>query len=354
MNGILGFTRLLSEPRLTGEEKHEYINIIQKSGERMLNTINDIINVAKVESRQMEVVTAETNVNEQLEYIHAFFMHEAGDKGLQLSFKSSLTRQEAMIITDEEKIYAVLTNLIKNAIKFTDKGFIEFGCEKKGSLLEFYVKDTGIGIPLNRQDAVFERFVQADISDKRAFQGSGLGLTIAKSYVEMLGGGIKLESEEGKGSRFYFSIPYIAAKTEKSDETTATTPAAEHDDVRNDLKILIAEDDDKSEMLIRITIKKFCRDILTATTGIKTIELCRNHPDIDLILMDVKMPEMNGYEATKQIRKFNKDVVIIAQTAYALTGEREIIMQSGCNDYVAKPFKPEALTAILKKYFTRN
>jgi CheY-like chemotaxis protein/anti-sigma regulatory factor (Ser/Thr protein kinase) len=259
-----------------------------------------------------------------------------------------------VIITDEEKIYAILTNLIKNAIKFTDKGSVEFGCEKKGAVLEFYVKDTGIGIPRNRQEAVFERFVQADINDKRAFQGSGLGLTIAKSYVEILGGTIKLESEEDKGSKFYFSIPYVAANRNNGDETTGSTPAAKHDDVRKDLKILIAEDDDKSEMLIRITIKKFCREILTAATGTKTVELCRNHPDIDLILMDVKMPEMNGYEATKQIRKFNKDVVIVAQTAYALTGEREIIMQSGCNDYVAKPFKPETLMALLKKYFQRH
>ena len=359
MNGILGFAGLLKEPRLTGEEQQEYISIIEKSGARMLSIINDIISISKVESGQMCLSVEPTNLNEQIDYIYTFFKPETEQKGLQLFFKKSLPSDRAIITTDREKVYAILTNLVKNAIKFSDKGIIEFGytvgeTSHALSLLTFFVKDSGIGIPDNRQKAIFDRFVQADIGDKRAFQGAGLGLAISKAYVEMLGGTIWVESEEGKGSCFYFTLPY---NYKGSDETEMENGEVASEDVNqinfhgSGLKILIAEDDETSKALIALGLRLVAKSILKAKTGIEAVDACRENSDIDLVLMDIKMPEMNGYEATRLIRQFNKNVVIIAQTAYALAGDREKAIEAGCNDYIAKPFGRTMLNTMINKYF---
>ncbi len=350
MNGILGFAELLKEPNLTGKEQQDYIRIIEKSGARMLNIINDIVSISKIESGQLDVYISETNVNEQIEYIYEFFLPEVEQKGIQMFIDLSLPSEEAITKTDCEKIYAILTNLVKNAIKYCDKGTIELGYKLKDKYLEFFVKDTGIGIPKGRQEAVFARFVQADIADKRALQGAGLGLSISKAYVEILGGKIWVESEEGKGSIFYFTIPYDQHPAEKKVVTNLFSyPVAEPQ--LHKLKILIAEDDEASELFITIAVKIFGNDILTARTGFETVEICHNNPDIDLILMDIKMPGMNGYEATRQIRQFNKDVVIIAQTAFGLIGDREKSIEAGCNDYIAKPLQKNDLMNLVNRYF---
>jgi PAS domain S-box-containing protein len=369
MNGILGFAGLLKEPNLTGEEQQEYIAIIEKSGARMLNIINDIVDISKIESGLMEVHLKESNINEQIEYIYSFFKHEVESKGMNLRYKSNLPSAESIIITDREKLFAILTNLVKNAIKFSFGGSIELGytiVETHGSAslnnssaslhqagsrqLQFFVKDTGIGIPKDRLKAIFDRFVQADISDKRAFQGAGLGLSISKAYVEMLGGKIWSESEEGKGSTFYFTIPYKMNKEEQK-VIKNTSPITGGANQIKPLKILIAEDDEGSAMLIAIAVKTFGKEVLYAKTGVEAIEVCRNNPDIDLVLMDIKMPVMDGYEATREIRKFNTDMVIIAQTAYALIGDREKTIEAGCNNYISKPIIKDQLMSLLLRYF---
>ncbi|KAF0128695.1 MAG: Diguanylate cyclase/phosphodiesterase [Bacteroidetes bacterium] len=351
MNGILGFAELLNEPDLTGDEQQKCIDMIGKSGKRMLNIINDIVDISRIEAGLMKLDISESNVNEQIEYIYTFFKPEVKAKGIKLSFRNSLTAKEAIIKTDREKLYAILTNLVKNAIKYTSEGSIEFGYSvvtmHELPQLQFYVKDTGIGIPKDRQEAIFERFIQADIADKMARQGAGLGLAITKSYIEMLGGKIWVESEEGIGSTFYFTLPYTIESLKESIEQQ-TEPSENNETIRK-LKILIAEDDEVSEMLINSYIKKFGKEILKARTGVEAVEICRDNPDIDLILMDIRMPEMNGYEATKEIRQFNKDVVIIAQTAYGLTGESAKAIKSGCNDYISKPIKKSELLRLLQK-----
>ena len=350
MNGILGFAELLKEPKLTGDEQQKYIRIIEKSGARMLNIINDIVDISKIESGQMKVSVTETNVNEQIEFIYTLFTNECEQKGLQLFYKNAPPKKDEIIFTDREKLYAILANLVKNAIKYTNEGSIEFGYLKRRETLEFYVKDTGIGIPKDRHSSIFERFIQADISNKMARQGVGLGLSISKAYVEMLGGKIWVESEEGIGSTFYFTLPYNIEPEEKK-VVGKVGPA--HDETKQikKLKILIAEDDETSEMLISVNVNKFSTEIFKVTTGTEAINVCRQHPVIDLVLMDIQMPEMNGYEATRQIRQFNKDVVIIAQTAYGLSGDREKAIEAGCNDYVAKPINKTELLSIIQKYF---
>ena len=209
MNGILGFAELLKEPNLSGEEHNMYLEIIEKSGVRMLNIINDIVCISKIEAGLMKLYWEESNINEQIDFIYTFFKPEVEGKKMMFSCHKGLPSNEALIKTDREKLYAILTNLVKNSIKYSEKGSIELGYLKKENHLEFYVKDTGIGIPEFRQEAIFERFIQADIDDKMAQQGAGLGLSISKAYIEMMGGNIWVDSEIGKGSTFYFTLPYL-------------------------------------------------------------------------------------------------------------------------------------------------
>lgn len=353
MNGILGFAELLKEPDLSAQQQKEYISIIGKSGTRMLNIINDIVDISKIEAGLMELFIGKTNINEQLEYLFTFFKPEVEAKGMKLSFNNDLSHNGTAVYTDGEKVYAIMTNLIKNAIKYSDEGSIEFGYTKNDSFLEFYVKDTGIGIPKNRQEAIFDRFVQADISDIQARQGAGLGLSISKAYADMLGGQLWVESEEGVGSTFYFSLPCVAEKGENN-ALRSTLPGQKNNDKIKEiggLKILIAEDDEISERLLLLSVRKFSDKILNTRYGKKAVEICRQHPDIDLIFMDIQMPDLNGYEATRQIRSFNNKVVIIAQTAYGLSDDREKAIAAGCNDYIAKPINKVALVELIHKYF---
>ena len=351
MNGILGFAQILKEPNLSGEEQQECISIIQKSGTRMLNIINDIISISKVEAGQMEIVVSETNINEQIEYIYTFFKPEVEGKGIKLFMKTGLPLHEAIISTDREKLYAILTNLVKNAIKFTSEGSIEVGYRPAGDKksIEFFVKDTGIGIQKDRQEAVFERFIQADILDPKALQGAGLGLSISKAYVEMLGGKIWMESDPGKGSVFYFTIPY--RQEQKAGGLDKHVLPVEHTaNQEKKLEILIAEDDETSERFLTKAVEIVGKKILRVRTGAEAVEACRNNPGIDLVLMDIKMPGMNGYEATRQIRQFNKDVIIIAQTAYGLLGDKDKALAAGCNEYLSKPIVGDVLKKLLQKY----
>lgn len=353
MNGILGFTQLLKRKDIMIDQQQEYIAIIENSGNRLLNIINDIIDISKIESGQMSVLITDTNINKQLDFIHNFFTPEVAQKGMQLIANKELTETEATIKTDSEKVFAILTNLVKNAVKYSNTGTIEFGYKRKDSNLEFYVKDTGIGIPEDRHDAIFERFVQADVGDVRATEGAGLGLSISKAYVEMLGGKIWVDSQPDAGSVFYFTIPYNVSKKVIAKVETGALNRDETDGIRR-LKIVVAEDDEPSSQLITMMIEAYGREILHAKNGIEAVEICRQADDIDLILMDIKMPKMNGYEATKQIRQFNKDVIIIAQTAFALEGEREKTLSAGCNDYISKPLTHKLLVELVEKYFKKD
>jgi PAS domain S-box-containing protein len=354
MNGILGFTELLKEQGLSSDVQQEYIKIIRKSGKRMLNIINDIISISKVESGQIEVTLSETNVNEQIEYLQTFFKPEAAQKNIALFLTKKLTSKDTFIKTDKEKVYAILTNLIKNALKFTNEGSIEFGCEKIGNYLEFFVKDTGLGISDSQKIIIFERFRQANDTVSRTHEGSGLGLAISKAYVEMLGGKLWVESEEGKGSTFYFTIPFHSEYVikEKIVAEKSNSDVKEENKIK-DLKVLIVEDDAISKLLITIAVKPFSKEILKVSTGIEAIEACQNNPDIDLVMMDINMPEMGGYEATKKIREFNKDIVIIAQTANGMQSDHDKAIAVGCTDYISKPINITSLSKMIQKYFQK-
>jgi PAS domain S-box-containing protein len=344
MNGILGFAELLKNKLLTGEEQNKYINIIEKSGSRMLNILNDLIDISKIESGQMNVTISDCNVNEQTEFIYNFFKPEVEGKGIHLSLKNS---------------EAVLSNLIKNAIKFTEKGSIEFGYVlKSGSEpaeLEFFVKDSGVGVSPQLKEIIFERFRQGSESLARNYEGVGLGLSISKSFIEMIGGKIWVDNNSDNnsndtGATFYFTVPYKKETMETSHIAHAISPGKEESPIKS-LNILIAEDDEASEILISRAFRTIGKKILKVRTGVAAVQACRSNNEIDLIMMDIKMPEMDGYEATRQIRQFDKEVIIIAQTAFALMGDSEKAIEAGCNDYISKPINRDELMTIIEKYF---
>lgn len=353
MNGILGFSELLKNQQLTGKQQQEYISIIEKSGTRMLNIINNIVDISRIEAGLMQLNIEPTNIHEQMDYLLSFFKPEAEAKGITLKIGRYAPDECQLISTDKEKLYAVLINLIKNAIKYCDHGSIEYGCSLNGQFLEYYVQDTGIGIPLDRQQAIFERFIQAEISDKMARQGAGLGLSISKAYVNMLGGKIWVQSTEGKGSTFYFSIPLskvFDSETNPSKSSDSKLAGLEKQSLR-ELKIIIAEDDEASSLLLSTLLKSITNQIQIVASGYEAIKAFELNPDTNLIFMDMQMPVMNGYEATKQIRLRDNNIVIIAQTALGLVGDKEKAIQAGCTDYISKPINKDELHELLKRYF---
>ncbi len=351
MNGILGFSNLLKNMNITMQERLTYLNIIEQSGKRLLNIINDLIDISKIESGQMKVKKTNCDIKKQLVSIHTFFSQEAKQKHLQLILQNNAKKEPLTLFTDEDKFLAIITNLIKNAIKYTKEGSIVIGYRRKDELIEFFVKDTGIGIAKDRQKAIFERFIQADIKDRDAYEGAGLGLAITKAYVDMLGGTIRVESEEGKGSTFYFTLPNDYPEKTIQAKSSYLTKTDNMDSIPK-LNILIAEDEPFSDQLLTVVLNKIANKIHHVQSGLQAVEVFSKHPEIDLIMMDIKMRDMDGYKAATKIRALSKDVVIIAQTAYAMAGDREKALKAGCNDYLAKPIIKDKVLEIVGKYFS--
>ncbi|NOS54998.1 MAG: PAS domain-containing protein [Cyclobacteriaceae bacterium] len=354
MNGIMGFANLLQKPGTTHQKETEYLALIQQSGTRMLNIINDIISISKIEAGEIQVVLSPTNINEQLEFIRAFFEPEASAKGIQLIITSALSTRKAITITDREKVYGTLANLVKNALKFTHAGTVEVGCREKPEQaeLEFYVKDQGIGIQQDQLDFIFERFRQVNESTTRNYEGAGLGLAISKAQVEKLGGRIWVESEIGKGSTFYFTIPCEGDLQDKEAQAQQTETASSTDKERSNrsLKIVIAEDNFVSDLYLKSILNINGNEILHATTGTEAVEIVRNNPDTDVVLMDISMPELNGYEATSQIRQFNKTAIIIVQSGYAFEENIKKATEAGCTDFISKPVDENELLRLIEKH----
>ncbi len=348
MNAIMGFAGLLDNPDISDEEMHYYVSIIKKGGNRMLNTLNDLMTISLLETGNETLNITEYNLVDEVRNIYEFYQPEVTKKGLNFVNQNQEDQQEVIISTDRDKVFAVMSNLIKNAIKYTHEGFIKIGYSITDTGIKFFVEDSGIGVPEERRETIFQRFIQADIEDREAYEGNGLGLSISKSYIEMLGGEIVLKSEVGKGSTFTVFIPTTINATTITSEKTENTAAT--DKIRLDLTVLIVEDDTVSELYLRAILRSLDCKVLTATNGYEAIEQVRQNPDIDIVLMDLKMPEMDGYKATAEIRKTNKEIIIIAQTAYALSGDREKALAVGCNWYVTKPINQTILIELLQKY----
>ncbi|MEI7709045.1 MAG: ATP-binding protein [Chlorobium sp.] len=346
MNGILGFAQLLKSPHLAGEEQAEYIDLIMQSGERMLNLINNLINISRIEAGETMLHVIETPVNELLSDLYAFFKPEIEKKGLRLNCKTGLPDVESIVETDSGKLIQILTNLIQNALKFTSKGEIDFGYNRIGGALEFYVIDTGVGIAPDMKEKIFDRFHQVDNTITRTQEGSGLGLSISKAYVELLGGTIRVESREGWGSEFYFTLPYnpehprviLGAVKEPSHPIPQLSA----------LCILIAEDDVISSLLLKKNLTAANINILFAINGEEAVAMVRQHPEINIVLMDIKMPLMNGYEATRLIKELYPNLPVIIQTAFTSKEEEEKAHKAGCDGYITKPINKSELFELIK------
>ncbi len=350
MNGILGFMELLKEHDLDSELMDEYIDIVNASGQRLLATINDIIDISKIESGGLELSANKVDLAKMLQGLGQFFEPEAVNKGLELVLESNFLHENCIVTIDANKTESVITNLLKNAIKFTDQGQIVLGGNLNGNTLEFFVKDTGRGIAAEKLTRIFDRFVQADNSYSRAYEGSGLGLSISKAYVELMGGKINVESKLGEGSYFSFSLPVEKECSEK--ESYKEEPRSISHEVleKSDFVILIAEDDNISFLLLKRMFKNDNIRLLRAVNGEDAVTKCIQYPEISLVLMDIKMPVMDGYTATGIIHNTRPGLPVIALTAYALKEDRERALASGCIDYLSKPVNREKLMQKLGKY----
>lgn len=332
MTGILGFTELLKNSEIS-EQLLSYVEIIESSGNRMLQIINDLIDISKIEAKQVEIYKQIVNIPKILNELNFFFMPDAIRKGLQLKLTMNLSDPYNVIFTDEIKLNQILANLLKNAIKYTAKGTIEFGCEFNESFYRFYVKDTGKGIDNDKTEKIFERFYQGDLGYSEKSSGVGLGLAISKAYVELLGGNIFVESEPGTGSNFYFTLPI------ETGETILTPGKSVKSEIKvlENKKILVAEDDETVFFLLKEILRRLKINTIHAGDGEEAVKLARLHPDLDLIIMDTKMPKRNGLEATRIIRSFNYTVPIIALSAYSSEADKQKALSMGCSDYIIKP-----------------
>jgi PAS domain S-box-containing protein len=341
MNAIVGFSSLLGDPSLTPEKSKEYSDIIIQSSDQLLAIIDDIISIASIEAGQETIQENEININLICNLINEQFFQKAKDKNVTLSLKTTLADDEAIIITDAIKLTQILTNIIGNALKFTPQGYVNFGYTVKNNQLEFYVEDSGIGIPLDMQDIIFERFRQVETPNEQFFGGSGIGLPISKAYVEMLGGKIWLVSELGRGSVFFFTIHYKNTVPKKSPDTPSIQEI--NFDFKSIKTILIAEDENSNFMLLKEMLPDIGINILRAKNGVEAVELCKSNPQIDLVLMDLKMSNMDGFDATVKIKEFRPDLYIIAQTAYSTEADINKAFACGCSDFISKPLNRELL-----------
>ncbi len=344
MNGIMGFAELLRQPNLSTDEQDVYLDVIRKSGKRMLNIISDLIDISRIESGSTELFEEETHTGQMLFDLFTFFEPEAKNKGIKLI--NNWPKEGCTIITDKTKLNQILSNLIKNAIKYTHQGKIEIGCKKVDCLLSFYVKDTGIGIPKELHAKVFERFRQAEISVARQYEGAGLGLSICQAYAKLLGGEIKLESEAGNGSCFYLELPckpILQTDSIKYSEQSIKTS-------KKLINVLIAEDDEDNYFLLHEFLSKNNVRCIHALDGIEAFEMVRSNSDVQLVLMDIKMPRMDGFEATRRIRDIKPNLPVIAQTAFASEDDKVLALESGCSDYISKPIRLAELYDMILKY----
>lgn len=355
MNGIMGFSSLLEDPDISDEKQKQYIKFITNSSNQLLRIIDDILEISQLETKQVKANKEQICLNDLLLDLFSIFDLKAKEIKVPLYINKSLSDKQSMIYTDGVKLNKILSNLLGNALKFTSAGFVEIGYQLKNGIIEMYVKDTGIGIHPEKQEIIFERFSQEEKELSKVYGGLGLGLSIAKENVELLGGKITLKSEKGKGSTFYVTIPYIPAYP---DEVTGKLDDDKKQTLTGDqlYTILIAEDEEVNylylEALFRII--NLNTRLVHAKNGQEAVEICKNNEQINIVLMDIKMPVMNGYEATKQIKEFRPDLPIVAQTAYSTTEDKDKAKSAGCDDFISKPIRKETLNQIIARYLNNK
>lgn len=351
MNSIIGFASLLNMNETTEEERKLYVNLIQSSGNTLLHLLDDIIDISRIEADQVSIQKTHFNLYEFMEEIYLKYSRELtlteSNPDVSFIFSNFQNYSDQEIYTDIFRLRQILINLINNAIKFTEKGKIIFGYQVETEKILFFVKDTGIGLPNDKLELVFKRFLKIEGTD-RHYRGAGLGLAISKRLVELLGGSIWVESTQNVGSEFYFTLP-----------ANITIQTNIKESVQNNIKIqktapegktlLVAEDEKTNFLLIQQILKKLKFKIIWAENGELAIELFKTNP-VDIVLMDIKMSKIDGLEATRQIKQINPKIPVIAQTAYAMAYDKEEILKSGFDGYISKPINPNELRQLILKY----
>ncbi len=339
MNGIIGFSELLSTPNVPREKFNHFIEIIKNSSYQLLKIIDDLLEISVLGVEQVKIHESEVNINDLLLDLFTVFDFKAKENKTPLYLRCPLNNEESTIYTDEAILRKIISKLIENSIKYTFEGNIEIGYFLSDNKLNIYVKDTGVGIKQDKLVSIFNKFSQEEKKISEKTGGLGLGLSIAKENIALLGGDIHVESEKGKGSIFTITIDY--------------KPVFKKSKVMKDKRILlIAEDEEVNYLFLDIILKNILKNqtILHAKNGKEAIEMCNNNSDINLVMMDLKMPIVDGYEATKEIKKVRPNLTIIAQTAYSTPDDRKKALDVGCDDFLSKPIKKEDLLTVLKKY----
>jgi PAS domain S-box-containing protein len=350
LNGILGFGRMLAQSNVSESERMAYLEILEDSSNRLINTVTDYMDISLIVSGNMKIYPDNFSVDSMMKELFRKLQTESTAKGLEVELVMHNTPESLQLNTDRELVSKGLLHLLNNAVKFTHSGKITFGCKCHQDMVEFYVRDTGIGVSDEARQRIFENFGQEEITTTRSYEGSGLGLSIAGGISKLLKGDVRMETKKDHGSVFSFCIPYM------TDEAIEPLPheLVEEIEERNKPLVLVAEDDYSNAMYLEVILKRAACDIIHVVNGKEAVEQCRQHPEIKLIFMDIKMPLVNGEEATKQIKTFRSDLPIIAITAHALTGDEHRFRSAGCDDYLAKPVSIEKIQEILSRFDISN
>lgn len=349
ISGMVGFASLQRKEDLDVETKKLYIDIIESSSKQLLNLVNDIIDISRIEAGELKISKAPCELHKILKETETLFeqlKHARGKQNLKIRLNLSGKDEALFIVTDPDRLKQILINLIGNALKFTETGGVDFGYELENDRLKFYVSDTGIGMSEDDLKLVFERFKRTEQAHKK-YEGTGLGLAITKGLLDLLGGDISVHSEVGRGSVFTFTIPYEPAKPEqvKSRKEQVTDTGR-----LRGKKILIAEDEKINRMYLEIILKDLPIQIFWARNGLEAVEIFSENRDINLVLMDIKMPLMDGEEAMQKILAWKPGTRIVAQTANALSSDREKYLESGFVDHISKPIDKKQLIRIMEKW----
>lgn len=347
MNAIIGFAELMADPNLDIESRKEFVDQIYNSSNMLSKLIDDIIDISQIDAGEIKTKTKKFNLTKILDnFLHKIIQEKQHEEGIDILFHSPFGSLPAYIETDELRFKQIFEHLLNNAIKYTHEGFIEFGFDiNNQEYPTFYVRDTGIGIPEDKIDLIFKHFTKLEDRTK-LYRGTGIGLTITKKLVNLLGGNIWVESNPGIGSIFYFTLP---SKVEILDfPLKKEKPIIKYD--WSDKKILIAEDEDSNYEVLKASLTRTYAQLVHVTQGDEAVEMCKKQ-DFDIVLMDIKMPVLNGIDATKQIKSFKPDLPIIGQSAFVFKNERDLCISAGCNEYIPKPIKSQVLLEMINNFF---
>jgi len=355
LNAILGFSSFLNE-NITVEEKKQYIGIIQNNGHQLLHIIDEILEMSRLETTQFEIQEKQVSLNELMKEHLSIYGKKAKEKKIELLYENGLTDEESLVYLDEAKFNKIFGSLLDNAIKYTFDGRIKFGYELRDNKIYLFVNDTGVGIKPENFDMIFQPFTQEEKGLTKNVGGLGLGLSIAKKNAELLNSKINIKSEKGEGATFSFSLDYKRAKNNNGNNKQAAAKTTDTTLATENKSVLIVEDNSINSVYLNILFENtgFDINIINAKNGKEAIDICRKNNNIVLVLMDLKMPVLSGFDATKQIKKIRPDIVIIAQSAYTTGSDKKKAIKAGCDDFISKPFSEEMFKSIVSKYLGKS